>query len=210
MSEYSQMEPSESLAYRNALREKAYKSIKITDEEKLWLYTNPVYSRRYGPAYFQKDIITLKPNKKYLVEVTCLHFEKDSPIVPTLSITMKSRGSLTLDADFHQSDLLQLLRPSRKVSFRMDKEHAARVVFKSNSGLLGITYQCWIPKPAGMSRWWESSLLDSLAFTKEIISENKVKYGCCSGAYAMQGQEPEEDTFGKFVFTVEWTEISLK
>ena len=146
--------PTESVAYRKSLLEKGRKE--MTMEEKEWLECNPVYVIKNDKLYYKRDILELPRNCKCKLTVECVHSESAYPTVPTLSIPNGYNGYITVNAE----------------------KYPGHLFCESNTGLLAVSFQSWIPAELKMSRWWESTAFPDLAMTRTEIAPNKIQYAC--------------------------------
>ena len=198
------MTPEESMKYRNSLREKAPN---LTREEKEWLYCNPAYSQLYGTEYLRQDIVELEKNTMYRLKIACLHMESAYPIMPVLFIPECHKGYIQFDPSPYPGLFDKKQKKSVHLSIRLGKEHPAWFYFRSDGGMLGVEYACFIPAENNMSRWWESVAFPELAMKAERTSKNMVQYSCKAG-----GRRPEllnaPPAFDKYVFTIEWQQVN--
>jgi hypothetical protein len=196
------MDKQESQTYRNQLLQKAYAGAKLSTEENFWLRANPCYSNRFGLDYLRKDIISLEPNQKYLLQLSCQMQDPTVSIVPIISIPT-GKGMLTLDKNFHHGLDKDSFRPRKKMALVVEPNQPAHILFKSSEGLLAVTYHCLVKAKNGVtSIWWESMEAESLAMKKEAIEDNAIQYGCC-GAGGKPEDIHDEDFFRRYIFTIQ-------
>ena len=198
------MNPEESMMYRKSLLERSRAS--LSEEEKTWLECNPAYSRKYGTDYYRKDVINIEPNIEYHILLTCLHYERSFPIVPTLAIPECHKGYIMLDESFYREYPQIKAKKSTKLSVRLGDRLPGHFLVQSDGGMLIVSFQCWIPETDGLSRWWESTAFPDLAMTREMIAPNKIQYGCNAAGNRKEFIESPSG-FDKFIFSVEWTPV---
>ncbi len=195
------MNPTESVAYRKSLLEKGRKE--MTMEEKEWLECTPVYVIKNDKLYYKRDILELPRNCKCKLTVECVHSESAYPTVPTLSIPNGYNGYITVNAEKYPQIPNLSTKKSSKLSIRIAEKYPGHLFCESNTGLLAVSFQSWIPAELKMSRWWESTAFPDLAMTRTEIAPNKIQYACNAAGRRVEFQDKPSD-FDKYVFTVEW------
>ena len=193
--------PTESVAYRKSLLEKGRKE--MTMEEKEWLECNPVYVIKNDKLYYKRDILELPRNCKCKLTVECVHSESAYPTVPTLSIPNGYNGYITVNAEKYPQIPNLSTKKSSKLSIRIAEKYPGHLFCESNTGLLAVSFQSWIPAELKMSRWWQSTAFPDLAMTRTEIAPNKIQYACNAAGRRVEFQDKPSD-FDKYVFTVEW------
>ena len=175
----------------------------MTMEEKEWLECNPVYVIKNDKLYYKRDILELPRNCKCKLTVECVHSESAYPTVPTLSIPNGYNGYITVNAEKYPQIPNLSTKKSSKLSIRIAEKYPGHLFCESNTGLLAVSFQSWIPAELKMSRWWESTAFPDLAMTRTEIAPNKIQYACNAAGRRVEFQDKPSD-FDKYVFTVEW------
>lgn len=196
----------ENIARRNALMGRLGKGETLSLEERLWLHANPIYSPRYGKPYIVADMLPLEPGQEYAITVSCLADDQNHPIVPTFTIPFEKGGYLHLAAVAKSDQDFRKMRDSTKFSMRMISGITAVLRCRSDSGILMVSYQGWVPDNQPMPLWFESIRCPRFAMEREILSDNMVRYGCC-GADTTADTLHGEDTFSRFRFAVNWYSV---
>lgn len=122
-------------------------------EEKEWLECNPVYVIKNDKLYYKRDILELPRNCKCKLTVECVHSESAYPTVPTLSIPNGYNGYITVNAEKYPQIPNLSTKKSSKLSIRIAEKYPGHLFCESNTGLLAVSFQSWIPAELKMSRW---------------------------------------------------------
>ena len=77
---------------RMALLKKASAGVKLTDEERYWLVTNPSVYSVYDDVVFYEDIIDLEPKKNYSVKISYHSYSTEDDMFPVFGITKGTGG----------------------------------------------------------------------------------------------------------------------
>lgn len=67
------MEVREAIAYRKSLIEKAMAGQKLTENQREWLASNPIYNDKIGDSFLNLDILRISPQTEYLVQIGRAH-----------------------------------------------------------------------------------------------------------------------------------------
>ena len=191
---------------RNRLMARIHAGEVLPEEDRLWLQRNPFYSSRYGAPYIIADMIPVKPGEDIAVTVQCLQDDPDSPIVPTFTIPFEKNGFVKLANVAHSNQDFRKMKLSTKLSMRMIKGITATLRCRSDSGLLTVSYQGWVPDNKPMPMWSESTQCPRFAMKKTVHSENLIQYDCCGADMTAESIE-DEGRFERFSFLVNWYEI---
>ena len=205
----------EAIEYRAELKRKD----KITAEEKYWLRNTPVYSKVLGSEYYRADKLQLEPKTRYLIKIECLHVDEKAPAMSCFDVPAGTNGYLMLDKNHVKEEgvfvehclgkeiIYSKPKKRKGMNFKMEKDEPIYFFFRSDTGILAISYMQWVIKD-GRANWRCSTgpFMHSLAMEKKVISENKVVYGCCD-AFGTKESIQGKDWFNKFIFSVEWTRV---
>ena len=177
---------------------KIYKGNRITNEERLWLITHPLYNKCYQEPYYNVDIIRLDEKTKYFMNVNVKRIICDEKMIPIIGVAT-GKGKLIIDGDLLDLDgNVTATKETKILGVNVDLNNTnSKFTFHSELGLLSVSYQCeYLSKDMGMYRKETSSSgILSLAMKKVVLADNKVEYHCKS---------PLNDDFDSFVFIIEW------
>lgn len=196
----------ETIAKQNQLMQRLQAGELLAEADRLWLQNHPIYSARYGKPYIIADMVAVDPGSDVAVTLQCIADDPGHPIVPTITIPFEKNGFVKLAAvatsnqDFHQ------MKKSTKLSLRMIKGITATLRCRSESGLIMVSYQGWIPDNEPFPIWSESVQCPRFAMKKTTFSDNLVQYECCGADTAADNLE-DADTFRRFVFLLNWYSI---
>lgn len=191
---------------RNQLMQRIQNDEILSQEDRFWLQAHPFYSARYGFPYIIADMIPVEPGAVIAVTVQCLSEDQEHPIVPTFTIPFEKNGFLKLAAVGQSNQDFRKMKQSTKLSIRMMTGITATMRCRSDSGLLMITYQGWVPDSKPMPMWAESIKNPRFAMKKTVNSDNLIQYDCC-GADMNQNDPEDTDAFSRFSFLVNWYQI---
>lgn len=172
----------------------------LSDAERAWMMEHPIFSSRYHAPWIIADFLSLEPSKTYAITIQCQHADPKHPIVPTFTIPFETGGFVQLAAVVNSGMQPRNMKQSTKLSFRMLPGITAVARCQSDSGLLMVSYQGWVPDNKPMPLWYECIQCDRFSMQKEIVSENMIIYRCC-------GADGTEDVFR---FLVNWYEVNEK
>ena len=189
----------EEITYREAIMQKAYNNIKITNEERTWLVTHPLYNWRLGFPYFNVTVETLEANKWYILSVNVESIAYDNRILPIISAPA---GQGQIVADFELTDLrgnVTFGKPVKMLGFELVKNREFQVDYRSKLGLLPVAYECdyFDVKQKLHIRKSSSTGDPDYAIKKQIVNDHMIRYYCKS---------PLDDSFDSMIFIIEWTE----
>lgn len=166
----------------------------LSIEERVWLSDHPIESVRYGTPWVLTDMIVLDPAREYTLVIQCLAAYPEHPIVPTLTIPFEKGGYIQLTGVVGAKTDTKGMKQSTKLSFRMLTGITATARCVSDTGLLMVSYQGWVPDSKPFPLWYETISCDRFAMKKTVLSENAIQYSCC-------GADGTEEAFG---FIVNW------
>lgn len=195
----------ESIAKRNLLMGKLQSEELLSESDRLWLQNHPFYSSRYGKPYIIADMIPVEPGDEVAVTLQCIKDDPGHPIVPTITIPFEKNGFVKLASIANSNQDFRKMKKSTKLSLRMIQGITATLRCRSESGLIMVSYQGWVPDNKPMPLWFESINCPCFAMEKTVISDNLIQYGCC-GADTNPESLQEED-FKRFKFLVNWYSI---
>lgn len=189
----------EQIAYRNLILQKAATGVKITKDERTWLLTHPVYNHRYGYPFLKRDIIQLNANKLNVIKLRVEKKEHNDNASIIIGVA-GGQGKIITDMELFNFDGEKVDRKDTKIlgiSVK-SKDMEESVKFISKLGLMSVEYECEYYDEKMRVKIVEGSGSASARFsmTKEIVSDNKVRYSC---------KDPVSDSYEALVFTVEWT-----
>ena len=168
--------------------------IKLSEDERKWISSHPIESSTYKQPWIIGDIISLGLDATYAVTIKCNLFKQEHPIVPTLSIPFGKEGYIQLAGIAGLERDVKTEKKSIKLSFRMIGGITAIAKCVSESGLLMVSYQGWVPDAKPFPLWYESINCERFAMKKTVLSDNLVQYDC-------RGADGSENAFS---FTVNW------
>ena len=166
----------------------------LTESERIWLWNHPIESSRYDDPWILSDLIPLEPGIPHTVVIQCLTASPLHSIVPTFTIPFEQHGFVKLSGVVGAKMHTAGMKESKKLSFRMLPGITATASCVTESGLLMISYQGWVPDAKPIPLWYETAACDRFAMKKKVISENAVQYVC-------RGADGTEDAFS---FCVNW------
>ena len=199
------MDYKENIKHRYFIEKKVYSSQKLTDEEKQWLRSNPMFNVRFDFPCYQKDVINIPENYETNVKITVLSYGDKTKIYrPVIGVvgkgTIKVSGEL-LDIGRRKVDYKEtrILIPL----FDRNINSTTETVF-SKSGLMSIWYQCEYYDERMKLYTIEMSDGAKLSYgmKKSIVSDNEFIYYCKSPT----APNDAEDAFNAFVFSVKISE----
>lgn len=167
---------------------------KLSEQEKNWLFSHPIESNTYQYPWIIGDMIPLGDEKTYAITIKCNRSRQEHPIVPTLSIPFGKAGYIQLAGIAGVDRDVKTEKKSTKLSFRMVGGITAIARCISDSGLLMVSYQGWVPDAKPFPLWYESINCERFAMKKTVLTNNMVRYDC-------RGADGTEDAFS---FTVNW------
>ncbi len=184
--------------HRESIMNKIYKGNRITNEERLWLTTHPLYNKCYQEPYYNVDIIHLDEKTEYCINVNVKRITCDEKMIPVIGVAT-GKGKLIIDGELLDLDgNVTATKETKILGVNVDLNNTnSKFTFYSELGLLSVSYQCeYLSKDMGMYRKETSSSgILCLAMKKVVLADNKVEYHCKS---------PLNDDFDSLVFTLEW------
>lgn len=196
----------ETIAKRNLLMQRIQSGELLSQEDRLWLQNHPFYSTRYGKPYIIADMIAVEPGAEIAITLQCTQDDPNHPIVPTFTIPFEKNGFVKLAAVAHSDHDFRNMKKSTKLSLRMIKGITATLRCCSDSGLIMVSYQGWVPDNKPIPMWFESISCPRFAMKKTALSDNLIQYGCC-GADTAAEEIDDEDCFRRFEFLLNWYSI---
>ena len=196
----------EIIARQNELMQRIQDGVLLPEEDRFWLQEHPFYSSRYGKPYIIADMVAVEPGKEIAVTLQCIGEDPNHPIVPTFTIPFEKNGFIKLAGVANSNQDFRQMRKSTKLSLRMIKGITATLRCRSESGLLMVSYQGWVPDNEPMPLWFESIHCPRFAMKKTVLSENLIQYGCCGADMRAEALE-ETDSFRRFEFLLNWYAI---
>lgn len=185
------------VTYYNALIERLQAGELLSTDARIWLSEHPIENKRYGSGHIISDIIFLEPGRKYMLVVQCQRTSDQHPIVPTFTIPFQKGGHIQMKGVVGQNIEAKNMKKSTKLSFRMLSGLTVIAECVSDSGLLMISYQGWVPDLKPFPLWYETISCDRFAMKKTVLSDNMIQYSCC-------GADGTEDAF---IFVINWHPI---
>lgn len=191
------------IEYREQLLEKRSMGQRLTEDERFWLVTNPVYNRWHGYPFYNKDVISLRPNILYSIHIKIIEMPDRTPVTITLGVSDR-KGKLISDEFLLDIDGNGTKKKTTKVlQFDLDKNKTDYYVkFKSEIGLLDISYGCdyYDERMKLFKKESSSTGNPCFAMIKDVISEVKVRYKC---------KHPKVDMYDMLIFEIETEPIII-
>ncbi len=188
----------ENIKYRETIEGKAYKSEKMSSEEKWWCISNPMFNPKYDFPCYMRDAIFVPKNKKIRVTIEVLNFD-NTPNVYRPVIGIIGNGEILVDFDlFTYSGKKAKGRKTKILIPLVDREYRTETFeLFSIDGLVSIAYQCEYYDKLMRLNICEISDGAPLAYgmKKQVLSENRYIYSC-------KNPNARNDDFNSFVFMV--------
>ena len=188
----------ENIKYRETIEGKAYKSEKMSSEEKWWCISNPMFNPKYDFPCYVRDAISVPKDKKIKVTIEVLDFDK-TPNVYRPVIGIIGNGEILVDFDLvTYSGKKAKCRKTKILIPLVDREYRTETFeLFSIDGLVSIAYQCeYYDK---FMKLYKREISDGayLAYgmKKQVLSENRYIYFC-------KNPKAQNDDFNSFVFMV--------
>ena len=86
----------EEIEYREIIMNKAFKGIKITPEERIWLLSHSVYNHLLGYPYYNTVVEKLKPKTWYIITIAIESVAYSKKIYPIISVS-SGKGKIITD-----------------------------------------------------------------------------------------------------------------
>ena len=188
----------DNISRRKQIEQKAAKE-KLTNEEKGWLYTNPVFNPKFDFPCLQRDIIDIPTKQEIIVTVSVLRYGENSKIYrPVISVVGK--GKLVVDNELFDHNMRRMTTKETKVLIPLFLK-SDTVSFKAflESGMLSLAYQCEYYNTLTNVHMCETSDGANLAYgmIKKEMSDGNIVYFCKSPTSAEFGEQD-------FSFGVDW------
>ncbi|MBR6801370.1 MAG: hypothetical protein IKM61_06435 [Eubacteriaceae bacterium] len=184
------------IGYRGELLQKVYDGGKLTKEEREWLQTHIVYSEKFGFPMLSRDMIQIEKRRKYHFRIEFVSCTTKTPFSPIFVIPL-GKGGIDIDGDV--TDFYGNVQKGINIKVLSTRNSSEKPVVDmhviSDTGLLGVCYECETSDHRGAKYMADSSSFYPLAMKKMVMDENKVMYFC---------KDVESDSFDKYVFTVEF------
>ena len=187
------------IEYRNKLLKVLREGGKISKEDRDWMQTHVAYSTRYGYPIISRDIIEIKPNKKYNICVCFIDARGIKKMSPLFIIPL-NKGYISTNEDvIDVNGKISKGIKSKSIS-TMNSEENSKCEFMclSKLGQISVCYECEMTDWRGISHMSSSIFGDKLVMRKEKVSDNKIIYYCT---------DFEEEEFDRYIFSVEWNEV---
>ena len=121
----------ENIKYREYLDHKVHLGEKLNQDEKEWGKLNPTFNPKYEEAYYQSDVIDIRPNSEYEFTLEVEHLKDGYYIVPAFSgVSNKDRFTCDAESDFK--------KPARAITITTNDRFS--FAYKSNSGKMKVQY----------------------------------------------------------------------
>lgn len=177
------------IAYRSSLLEAARSGHQLSADEKRWLSTHSAFSTRYGCPYLSMDILKLSPRVKYIITVRFISSCSKHTLTPTFSVP-QGKGHIQWTGQDGANEKAKVLSTASSKD-----EPVSCFSFKSEQGLMAVTYHYQTQDHRGTEYWHSSTIDDRLAMKKAAVKENEVIYSCT---------DIDGDSFNEYVFSVSW------
>ena len=195
------MDFKKNIEYRRTLNQKVFEGEKLTDAEKQWLKSNPMFNESFEFPCYQRDAIGIPVNFKTKVIITVLG-QGDKTKVYRPFIFVIGKGAIEV-----QGELLNFL--GEKVNYKetrmliplLDENRTSTcLTVSSKDGLIGIAYQCeyFDERMQIQTREISDGAKITYAMKKEVVSKNEFIYNCKNPAI----KNEESTQFDSFVFSV--------
>lgn len=198
------MDHIDEINYRKQLLQRRISGGKISSEEKLWLETHPAYNQLLGFPYLNSDIIQLTAKAYYRVRIGVESRLVSERIHPIISVPAKKGSILVKNELVDRYGNKVAIKPVKVlgVLYKQDSTDT-EFFYRSNLGLLGISYQCdFIDQRMSCMRREISNTGNTMfAMLREEVADNRLRYRC---------KFPINEDFDSYVFFVEWSEIDPK
>ena len=187
----------QNITQRNGYISRLQRGEPLSEPERRWLFQHPILSDRYDAPWIIADMLPLQPGKLHMVTVQCQYADEAHPIIPTFTIPFETGGFLQLAGVVESGQAMNNMPRNTKQSMRMIAGITAGLRCRSESGLLMVSYQGWVPDHQPIPRWFESIRCNRFAMRREIVNDNMVVYHC-------RGADGAEN---RFQFLVNWYAI---
>lgn len=177
------------IAYRSSLLETARKGQRLSADERCWLSTHSAFSTRYGYPYMSMDILKLSPEVKYNITVRLISSCSKHTLTPTFFVP-HGKGHIQWQRQDGTAEKAKMLSTENS-----NDEPVSCFSFKSEQGLMAVSYHYKTRDHRGTEFWNSSTIDDRLAMKKTVVKENEVIYSCT---------DIDGNDFDKYVFSVSW------
>ena len=195
----------DNIEYRNSIEEKAYNREKITESEKWWLRSNPVFNPRFDFGCYQRDIIKFKENRDITVTITSLNC-KDKTKIFRPAIGVVGKGSIKVNSQLLDIDGKAVDCKETRILIPLFNEtrNSTTVRVSSKAGLISVWYQCEYYDESVKAYTIEMSDGANLSYgmKKQLISDNEFLYHCKSPT-------DSTDNFDVYAFSVKIEESDI-
>lgn len=194
----------EEIMYRDLILSQARAGKKLTADERFWLVTHPIYNSLLGYPFLNADIVNLESNTCYRIHVKVEDLNYSNSIIPIITVP-GGRGKIVTSTTLtnYKGDTI-FGKSVKMLALLLDLEHSeSGFEYKSDLGLLGVSYQCdyYDDKQQLMIRQSSDTGNGYFAMQRENVGSNKMLYRC---------KNPINHNFDSLVFSVEWEKISSK
>ena len=195
------MDFKKNIEYRRTLTQKVFEGKKLTDAEKQWLNSNPMFNETFELPCYQRDSISISENLKTNMVITVLsRGDKTKIYRPVISVI--GNGAIKVQGElFNSSGEKVDYKETRMLIPLLDENRMSTcVTVISKSGLIGIAYQCEYFDERMQMQACEISdgAKITYAMKKEVVSKNEFIYNCKNPTI----KNDESTQFDAFVFSV--------
>ena len=190
------MEVREAIAYRKSLIEKAMAGQKLTENQREWLASNPIYNDKIGDSFLNLDILRISPQTEYLVHIKLLSNLKGEYGIPLVGIPW-GQGCVQAAGTVRDLNGKEFTRKKVKLlGIEIDDFHRQTTLrIRSALGLLSVAYI------------YEYRMEESRAVVRKSSSTGDLRYAMRrtaeNGVYMYECKQPSNDNMKALVFSLE-------
>lgn len=193
------MDYKDNINYRHSLEQKVFVSDKLTDSEKWWCFSNPMFNERFDFPCYKRDVISIPENQETIITLNALSFADNiNQYRPVISVV--GEGTIKVEHNlFMPSGKKSKSKKTRIFVALLDvNRNSTSFSVISKSGLISIAYQCEYYDERMRLHKCEFSDGANLAYgmKRKNMKNNKVVYYCNNPTNCT-------DTFDSFVFSIE-------
>ena len=192
----------EEIAYRKEILDRAYKGIRPTKEERMWLCTHSYFNEALGYPYYGISVEHIKEKQWYKLRFTVEEVSYHKDVLIQISVA-SSKGQIFTPPEM--KDMMwqeRTEKPFRIICMEAKMGEEYEIAYYSPWGIFDIAYRLEMTTGSkDVIAYEPSNVLLSLAMLREQISDNKVRFRCNSASNM---------DFKALVFTLEWIEIDGK
>ena len=188
----------ENINYRRSIEKKVMEKIKLTDEEKIWLSTNPRYNEKYSFPCLQRDIIAIPKNREINMVISELKNQDKTKIFrPVIGVVGK--GKIKVAVELYDYDMRHCNSKETSILIPLFNRNRDTVSVRiySELGLISVAYQCEYYDERMRLRVCEMSDGAKLSYGMKRcdISEKEFAYLCKSPTVS-------NDNFDSYTFSI--------